>query len=63
MDVDICSIVFHKLKEFIWTQLGLGYTLKQIYDKHKEIWWAQVNAGERMIWDDFLQLQDISYLN
>jgi len=63
MDVDICSTVFHKLKEFIWTQLGLGYTLKQIYDKHKEIWWAQVNAGERMIWDDFLQLQDISYLN
>jgi len=32
--------VSHKLKEFIWTQLGLGYTMKQIYDKHKEIWWA-----------------------
>jgi hypothetical protein len=32
--------VSHKLKEFIWTQLGLGYTVKQIYDKHKEIWWA-----------------------
>jgi hypothetical protein len=29
---------FHKLKEFIWTQLGL----KQICDKHKEIWWAQM---------------------
>ncbi len=38
--------VSHKLKEFIWTQLGLGYTMKQIYDKHKEIWWAQPNAGE-----------------
>jgi hypothetical protein len=25
----------HKLKEFMWTQLGLGYTVKQIYDKHK----------------------------
>jgi hypothetical protein len=37
----------HKLKEFIWTQLGL----KQIYDKHKEIWWAQmwVNGWPRMI--------------
>ncbi len=32
--------VSHKLKEFIWIQLGLGYTMKQIYDKHKEIWWA-----------------------
>ncbi len=32
--------VSHKLKEFIWTQLGLGYILKQIYDKHKEIWCA-----------------------
>jgi hypothetical protein len=32
--------VSHKLKEFIWTQLRLRYTVKQIYDKHKEIWWA-----------------------
>jgi hypothetical protein len=40
--------VFHKLKEYIWTQLVLGYTMKQIYDKHKEIWWAQANAGEWM---------------
>ncbi len=32
--------VSHKLKEFIWTELGLRYTMKQIYDKHKEIWWA-----------------------
>jgi hypothetical protein len=38
--------VFHELKEFIWTQLGLGYTVKQIYDKHKEIWWAYANANE-----------------
>jgi len=50
------SRMFHKLKEFIWTQLGLGYTMKQIYDKHKEIWWAQVNAGEWMMWDDFLPM-------
>jgi len=25
----------HKFKEFIWTQFGLGYTVKKIYDKHK----------------------------
>ncbi len=56
------SGVFHKLKEFIWTQLGLRYTVKQIYDKHKEIWCAWVNAGEQMTWDDFLWLQDITYL-
>jgi hypothetical protein len=36
----------HKLKDFIWTQLGLGYTMNQIYDKHKEIWWAMANASE-----------------
>jgi hypothetical protein len=27
----------YKLKEFMWIQLGLVYTVKQIYDKHKEI--------------------------
>jgi hypothetical protein len=52
----------HKL-EFIWTQLGLGYTMKQIYHKHKEIWWAQGNASERMTKDDFLKFQEIAYLD
>jgi hypothetical protein len=40
--------VSRKFKEFIWTQLGLGYIMKQIYDKHKEIWWAWANASEQM---------------
>jgi hypothetical protein len=31
-------------KDHIWTQLGLSYTVKQIYDKHKAIWWARINA-------------------
>jgi hypothetical protein len=44
----------HKLKEFLWTQLKLRYTMKQNYDKPKEIWWAQANAGEWMTRDDFL---------
>ncbi len=52
--------MFHKLKEFIWTQLGLRYTMKQIYDKHKEIWWAWMNVGKWMTRDDFL---DITYLD
>jgi hypothetical protein len=47
--------VSHKLKEFIWTQIKLGYIVKQIYDKHKEIWWARANDGEYMTHDDFLQ--------
>ncbi len=47
--------VFHKSKDFIWTQLGLGYTMKKIYDKHKEIWWARANASERITQDDFLR--------
>ncbi len=37
--------------------------MKQIYDKHKNIWLAQVNAGERMTLDDFIQLQDVTYLD
>jgi hypothetical protein len=40
--------VFHKSKDFIWTQLRLGYTMKQIYDKHKEIWWARANLSEHV---------------
>jgi len=47
-------LVSRKLKEFIWTQLGLRYTVKQIYDKHKEIQWAWVNVGECMTQNDFL---------
>ncbi len=55
--------VSHKLKEFIWNKLGLRYTVEQIYDMHKEIWWAWANAGEWMTQDDFLRLQDIAYLD
>jgi hypothetical protein len=51
------------LKDHIWTQLGLGYTIKQIYDKHKAIWWARINAGEVMTRDDFIGQQDIAYLD
>jgi hypothetical protein len=42
------------LKNHIWTQLSLGYTVMQIYDKHKAIWWAIVNAKELMTKDDFI---------
>jgi len=37
--------------------------MNQIYDKHKEIWWAWVNAGEWMTHDDSLRFQDIVYLD
>ncbi len=50
-------------KDHIWTQLGLGYTVKQIYDKHKAIWWARINAGETMTRDDFIKQQNITYLD
>ncbi len=43
------------LKDHISTQLGLGYTIKQIYDKHKAIWWARINAREVMTKDDFIR--------
>jgi hypothetical protein len=47
--------VSQKLKDFIWIQLGLGYIMKQIYDKHKKIWWAHANVGKWMTRDDFLR--------
>jgi hypothetical protein len=50
-------------KDHIWTQLGLGYIVKQIYDKHKAIWWARINVGEAMTRDDFIRQQDIAYLD
>ncbi len=43
------------LKDHILTQLGLGYTIKQIYDKHKAIWWAKINVRESMTRDDFIR--------
>jgi hypothetical protein len=51
------------LKDQIWTQLGLGYTIKQIYDKHKTIWWVGINVGEAMIKDDFIRQLSIAYLD
>jgi hypothetical protein len=43
------------LKDHIWTQLGLGYTIKQIYDKYKAIWWARINVGKMMTRDVFIK--------
>jgi hypothetical protein len=47
------------LKDHIWTQLNLGHAIKQIYDKHKAIWWV----GKAMAQDDFFKQQDIAYLD
>jgi hypothetical protein len=54
-DPESISRMFHytprmsqALKDHIWAQLCLGYTTKQIYDKHKAIWWERVNAGQSM---------------
>jgi len=51
------------LKDHIWTQLNLGYMAKQIYDKHKVILWECVNVGQNMTWNDFIWLQNITYLD
>jgi hypothetical protein len=51
------------LKYHIWAQLNLGYMTKQIYDKHKAIWWERVNTGQSMTGDDFIRFQDIVYLD
>jgi hypothetical protein len=46
--------VSQKLKQLVWTQLRLEYTMKQIYYKHKNIKWEWVDVSECMIQDDFL---------
>jgi hypothetical protein len=42
------------LKDHIWIQLSLGPIAKQIYDKHKIIWWEDVKTKEAMMRDDFI---------
>jgi hypothetical protein len=51
------------LKDHIWTQLSLRHIAKQIYDKHKTIWWERVNVEKAMTKNDFIQQQDIAYLD
>jgi hypothetical protein len=51
------------LNDHSWTQLGLRYTIKQIYDKHKAIWWVKINVGKMTIRDDSIKQQDIVYLD
>jgi len=51
------------LKDHIWAQLSLGDIVKWIYDKHKTIWLEHVNVGQSMTWDDFIRLQDSTYLD
>jgi len=55
--------VSQALKDHSWTQLGLGYTIKKLYDKHKAIWWVRINAGKAMTRDDFIRQPDIAYLD
>ncbi len=38
-----------KVKGFYMDPIGV---MKQIYDKHKKIWWAQANVGKWMTRDD-----------
>ncbi len=58
-----CPTNVTTLKDHIWTQLGLGDTIKQIYDKHKAIWWARIHVREMMTRDDFIRQKDIAYLD
>jgi hypothetical protein len=50
-------------KDQDWTQLGLGYIVKQIYDKHKVIWWVKINVGKAMTKIKFIKQQNIIYLD
>jgi hypothetical protein len=51
------------LKNHIWTQLSLGHITKQIYDKHKAIWWECVDDEEATMRDNVIQQQDIVHVD
>jgi hypothetical protein len=60
-DPESISCMFHyaphmsqALNDHIWAQLSLGYTAKQIHDKHKVMWWECVNTGQNMTQNDFI---------
>jgi hypothetical protein len=55
--------ISQSLKNHIWSQLNLKHTTKQIYDKHKTNWWECVNVLEAMMKEDFIQQQNIVYLD
>jgi len=59
--VIVCTLNFTIFKRS-HIQSSLRHTTKQIYDKHKTIWWEGVNATKAMMKDDFIQ-QDIVYLD
>jgi len=43
--------------------LNLGHITKQIYDKHKAIWWERVDVEKAMMRDNVIQQQDIAYVD
>jgi hypothetical protein len=47
-DVSRCSTHISQVKGVYMDPIRVGYTMKQIYDKHKEIWWERANGGEWM---------------
>jgi hypothetical protein len=51
------------LKNHTWTQLSLGHITKQIYDKHKAIWWESIDVEKAMMRDNVIQQQDIAYVD
>jgi len=55
--------ILQSLEDHIWIQLSLGHTTKQIYDKHTTIWWECTNAKKTIMKDDFIQQQNITYLD
>jgi len=47
MDVKVCSTHVPQVEGVYMDPIRvIWYTMKQIYDKHKEIWWAQANVDE-----------------
>jgi hypothetical protein len=52
------------LKDNIWIQLGLSYTINKYMTNIKQyIWWARINARKWMTSDKFMREQDIAYLD
>jgi hypothetical protein len=56
--------IWQALKDNIWIQLGLSYTINKYMTNIKRyIWWARINARKWMTSDEFIKEQDIAYLD
>ena len=54
--------ISHDAKSFIWNRLDVGFTSKQIFDKHLRIWQERKTLKQPMRKDDYMTMENIRNL-